>query len=68
MRDNGGAGAGFLYVRIVAAVATTVYAARTSRAWLLPVAMVLITPVWSVVPFTMLAAIPRLTAPTTRRS
>ena len=48
--------------RIPVAVAVVVWAARTNRVWLLPVAMVLATPfIWDG-SFTLLAAIPRLMA------
>lgn len=47
-------------VRLPLAIAVTVYAARTNRVWLVPVAMVLATPVLATASLTMLTAIPRL--------
>jgi hypothetical protein len=47
-------------VRIPIALVIVVYAAWTDRRWLLPVAMVMATPVIGTASFTMLAAIPRL--------
>jgi len=49
-----------LAVRLPAALVLTVVAARTSRAWLLPVAMLLATPVVGAGSFALLAAVPRL--------
>jgi hypothetical protein len=42
------------------AVEVTVYAARTNRRWLLPVAMLFANPVFTANAFVILAAIPRL--------
>jgi hypothetical protein len=47
-------------VRVAAAVAVTVMAARTDRVWLLPVGMTMATPVFAFSALTMLCAIPRL--------
>lgn len=49
-----------LVVRLPLAVALVVYAARTGRTHLIPLAMVVSTPVLFITSFTMLAAIPRL--------
>ena len=49
-----------LVVRFPLALALAVVAARTNRAWLLPVAMVLASPVVGWGTFALLAAIPRL--------
>jgi hypothetical protein len=49
-------------VRVAAAIAVTVLAARTDRAWLLPVGMTMATPVFAFAALTMLCAIPRLRA------
>jgi hypothetical protein len=47
--------------RVLVAVALTVYAARTDRRWLLVVAMMLASPVWSdAASLTLLAALPRV--------
>lgn len=54
-----------LWVRLPAAVALTVYAARRDRPALLPMAMLLATPVIGHGSFALLAAVPRLAAPTT---
>lgn len=51
-----------LVIRLPLAVALVVFAARTNRRWLIPVAMVLGTPVLFMTAFTMLAAVPRLAA------
>jgi hypothetical protein len=47
-------------LRVAAAVAVTVVAARTDRVWLLPVGMTMATPVFAFAALTMLCAIPRL--------
>jgi hypothetical protein len=62
LRGHGGPGVtGFLIIRVLVGVGLTIYAAITTRPWLLPVAMIAVTPVWGGVPiFTMLAAVPRL--------
>ena len=49
-----------LLVRLPIAVILVGWAATSSRAWILPVAMVVATPVLATASFTMLAAIPRL--------
>lgn len=51
-----------LIIRLPLAVALVGFAARTNRRWLIPVAMVLSTPVLFMTAFTMLAAVPRLAA------
>jgi hypothetical protein len=52
-----------LYVRFAVAGLVTIYAAKTDRAWLLPVALLIATPVFAGGPsFAILAAIPRLRA------
>ena len=71
LRDSAGDADGFVYLTPVAiyfplvarlplAVALTVFAARTDRRWLIPVAMVLACPVVGWGTFALLAAIPRL--------
>lgn len=49
-----------LFVRLPAALMIVAWAAASDRAWLLPIAMVIATPVLATAAFTMLAAIPRL--------
>lgn len=49
-----------LAVRLVLATALTVYAARTNRSWILPIAMLIAAPVPGTGPWALLAAIPRL--------
>lgn len=49
-----------LPVRLLLAVAITVYAARIDQSWLLPLAMLLAAPVPGTGPWALLAAIPRL--------
>jgi hypothetical protein len=56
-----------LFLRLPVAVALVVWAAITDRAWALPVAMVVATPVLATASFTMLAAIPRLRETSARR-
>lgn len=57
-------GAGTLAVRSLVAVGVVVWAARSHRAWLLPVALLVATPVFAGSPsLTILAAIPRLLRP-----
>lgn len=57
------AGSNWLLVRVLFAVLVMVRAAQTHRPWLIPVAMVLATPVLMVYSLGMLAAIPRLLSP-----
>ncbi|WP_162799335.1 glycosyltransferase 87 family protein [Nocardioides sp. 616] len=52
-----------LWLRLPCAVLLTGYAARRDRRWLLPVVMLLATPVLAQGSFALLAAIPRLRAP-----
>jgi hypothetical protein len=49
-----------LAVELPIALAVTIYAARTNRRWLLPVAMLFANPVFTANAFVILAAIPRL--------
>ena len=71
MRDSAGDSSGLLYlspvaipfplaVRFPLALVVAVVAARTDRPWLLPVSMVLASPVVGWGTFALLAAIPRL--------
>ena len=82
LRDSAGDSSGKVYLSFVAftfplvlrvplALALVAFAARTDRAWLLPVAMVIASPVVGWGTFALLAAIPRLrlaTAPTPREA
>ena len=74
LRDSAGDSSGKVYltpvaitfplvVRFPLALVLVVVAARTNRAWLLPVAMVLASPVVGWGTFALLAAIPRLLEP-----
>jgi hypothetical protein len=74
LRDSAGDADGFVYLTPVAiyfplvarlplALALTVFAARTDRRWLIPVAMVLACPVVGWGTFALLTAIPRLRSP-----
>jgi hypothetical protein len=63
--DNGGSSPGLAFVpplrvRLPVAAVLLVYAARTDRAWLLPVVMLLASPVVGTGNLALLAAIPRL--------
>ncbi|SED36092.1 Protein of unknown function [Nocardioides exalbidus] len=68
LRDSSGAGSEALrgsvfpplVYRLPVALAVVVWGALTGRAWTIPVAMVLATPVIGIASFTMLCAIPRL--------
>jgi Glycosyltransferase family 87 len=51
---------------IAAGIGVAVFAAATDRAWLLPVAMLLTTPILGVIALAVLLAIPRLTSGTER--
>jgi hypothetical protein len=74
LRDSAGDASGKVYVtpfavafplsvRFPCAIVLTLYAARTDRRWLVPVAMLLASPVVGWGSFALLAAIPRLRAP-----
>lgn len=74
LRDSAGESNGYVYLtpaaiyfplvaRLPLALALVVFAARTDRRWLLPVAMVLASPVVGWGTFALLAAIPRLRQP-----
>lgn len=56
-----------LFVRLPAAVLIVCWAAASGKAWMLPIAMVIATPVLATASFTMLTAIPRLRAVTRSR-
>lgn len=74
LRDSGGGRPGMfqdvlppLWVRASVAMAVTVFAARTSRSWLLAVAILVATPVPGTGTWAVLAAVPRLLAQDARR-
>jgi Glycosyltransferase family 87 len=71
LRDSGGSpdGRGWFVLRCLLGVAMVIVAARWRRPWVVPIAVALVTPVWTVMGLTILAAIPRLVAqPGTNRS
>ena len=60
LRSNG---SGSAEVRVLAAVALAVFAARSDRPWLLPAAVMVTAPVFGVYSFGYLCAVPRLLSP-----
>lgn len=62
LRHNDKGGKYFAHARYVLAALITIWAGLRSKAWLVPVAMTLATPVWSLASLVILAAIPRLSS------
>jgi hypothetical protein len=62
LRDSGGSpdGRDWFLLRCLLGITMVLVAARWRRAWLVPIAVALVTPVWTLMGLTILAAIPRL--------